>query len=134
LAGTKSSGTRTGRKTVKEQSGMVKLLVRFCFAVLLLFFGVLLGMQQANEGLQKMRGYDDASLPSVFHVSKDKSGSIEASVLGKKVAVDDLEKKKEKIENIKTFNLFSELGKQFANAVETLMKQMLSFLAKLFEK
>jgi hypothetical protein len=134
LAGAKSSGTRTGGKTIKERSGMAKFIIQFCFAVLLLFFGVLLGMQQANEGMQKMRGYEDVSLPSVLHLSKNQSGEIEASVFGKKVKVDDLQEKKEKIENIKAFNLFSELGKQFANAVETLMEQLLSFLTKLFGK
>jgi hypothetical protein len=113
---------------------MVKFIVQFCFAVLLLFFGVLLGMQQANEGMQKMRGYEDAALPSVLHLSKNQSGEIEASVFGKKVEVDDLQKKKEKIENIKTFNLFSELGRQFANAIKTLMEQLLSFFTKLLGK
>ncbi|MGG6437499.1 YqxA family protein [Saccharococcus caldoxylosilyticus] len=113
---------------------MAKFIVQFCFAVLILFFGVLLGMQQANEGMQKMRGYEDTSLPSVLHLSKNQSGEIEASVFGKKVEVDDLQEKKEKIEKIKAFNLFSELGKQFANAVETLMEQLLSFFTKLFGK
>jgi hypothetical protein len=109
---------------------MVKFTVKFFLAVMILFFGVLLGMEQANEGLQKMRGYDDSSLPSVFHISKDKNGEVEASVLGNKVMAEGLQEKKEKIENMKTFNLFSELGKQFAEAVRSLMEQVLSFFEK----
>jgi hypothetical protein len=109
---------------------MVKFTVKFFLAVMILFFGVLLGMEQANEGLQKMRGYDDSSLPSVFHISKAKNGEVEASVLGNKVMAEGLQEKKEKIENMKTFNLFSELGKQFAEAVRSLMEQVLSFFEK----
>jgi hypothetical protein len=109
---------------------MVKFTIQFFLAAMILFFGVLLGMQQANEGLQKMRGYDDSSFPSVFHISKDKNGEVEASVLGNKVMAEDLQEKKEKIENMKTFNLFSELGKQFAEAVRSLMEQVLSFFEK----
>jgi Protein of unknown function (DUF3679) len=109
---------------------MVKFTVKFFLAVMILFFGVLLGMEQANEGLQKMRGYDDSSLPSVFHISKGKNGEVEASVLGNKVMAEDLQEKKEKIKNMKTFNLFSELGKQFAGAVRSLMEQVLSFFEK----
>jgi hypothetical protein len=113
---------------------MVKFTIQFFLAAMILFFGVLLGMQQANEGLQKMRGYDDSSFPSVFHISKDKNGEVEASVLGNKVMAEDLQEKKEKIENMKTFNLFSELGKQFAEAVKSLMEQVLSFFEKMIGK
>jgi hypothetical protein len=109
---------------------MVKFTVQFFLAAMILFFGVLLGMQQANEGLQKMRGYDDSSFPAVFHISKGKNGEVEASVLGNKVMAEDLQEKKEKIENMKTFNLFSELGKQFAEVVKSLIEQVLSFFGK----
>ncbi|GCD81782.1 YqxA family protein [Parageobacillus thermoglucosidasius] len=109
---------------------MLKFTIQFLLAVMILFFGVLLGMQQANEGLRKMKGFDDPAFPSVFHISKDQNGEVEASVFGNKVMVEDVQEKHEKIETMKTFNLFSELGKQFAEAVQSLMEKLLFFLEK----
>lgn len=88
-------------------------------------------MQQANEGMRKMKGFADPAFPSVFHISKDQNGEVEASVFGNKVIAEDVQEKHEKIETMRTFNLFSKLGKQFAEAVKSLMEKILFLFEKL---
>jgi hypothetical protein len=113
---------------------MVKFTMQFLLAVAILFFGVLLGMQQANQGLMKMKGYHDPSFQTVFQFSKDQKGELEAMVMGNKVTIEDLNDKKKKLEKIKMFNLFSELGKRLAQAVRSVMEQLLSLLGQLLGK
>jgi hypothetical protein len=107
---------------------MVRFTIR-CFALaVLLFFGVLLGMQQANEGLLKMKGYDDPSFQTVLDVEKARDGKLEAMVMGNKVTVENIEEKQKKLEKMKMFNLFSELGKRLAEAVRTFTRDLLAFV------
>lgn len=112
---------------------MVKGMVQFFAAVVVLFFGVLLGMQQANEGLLKMRGYHDPAFQTVFDVKKNQHGEIEATVMGNKVAVENVDEKAKKLEQWKMFNLFSELGKRLAEAVHLAVAKLLSLFGKLVE-
>ncbi|WP_027407859.1 YqxA family protein [Anoxybacteroides tepidamans] len=108
---------------------MVRFTIQFFAVVVLLFFGVLLGMQQANEGMVKMKGYHDPSFQTVLHLSKDEDGKLEAMVMGNKVTVENVDEKKKKLEQMKMFNMFSELGKRLAEAVRSSMRELLSFLS-----
>ncbi|WP_181536456.1 YqxA family protein [[Anoxybacillus] calidus] len=111
---------------------MIKFTVHFCVAVVILFVGVLLGMQQANKGLKQMKGYDDPSFQEVIRFSEDDKGEIAASIMGNTIKGEDLEEKKKKLEEMKTFNLFSELGKQLADGVRSGIKQLLNIADRLF--
>ncbi|MGM7721059.1 YqxA family protein [uncultured Metabacillus sp.] len=96
---------------------MVKFMFK-CFVLCsVLLFGVLIGMQQANQGMIKMRGYDDPELQSAFQINNEQKGDIEASILGNKVTGQDLQEKQEQLEKIEAFNFFSQIGKQFAAVV-----------------
>ncbi|SFA52975.1 Protein of unknown function [Anoxybacillus pushchinoensis] len=99
---------------------MVKFTIQSLLITVIFLVGVLLGMQQANEGMRKMKGYNDPSLERVVHVSKD-----ETIVLGQ-----SLEQKKEKLQQIETFNVFSKVGQQLATFVHSLVEHMLSFTQK----
>ena len=54
-----------------------------------MFFGVLLGMQQANNGMIEMKGYEDPDLKAALSISE--GDAKEASVLGHQI---DLEENK----------------------------------------
>src|SRR3954454_13757764 len=82
-----------------------------------MFISVLFGMQQANNGINEMKGYEDAQFEGAFSFQENKEGELEASILGNGVSSHDLEKKKEKIEEIRTYNSFSSLGKKHAEMV-----------------
>jgi hypothetical protein len=83
----------------------------------LMFLSVLFGMQQANIGIQKMKGYDDPKFKSALTLQETGGGEFQASVLGVDVTSHDLEKKKQKLEEMKAYNLFSDLGKNISNGV-----------------
>ncbi len=103
-------------------------MMKCMLIVLILFFGVLFGMQKANEGMKKMKGYDDPSLYSAFTVDEGKSG-VEASVLGQKVTSHDLEKKKKQLEDMEAFNLFSSIGKKMSDGISGVFQSLINLLS-----
>ncbi|WLR49901.1 DUF3679 domain-containing protein [Bacillus tianshenii] len=113
---------------------MWKFLILSAGSALLLFFGVLLGMQQANNSMEEMRGYDDPEMKEVISVEEGEDGVVEASVLGKEVDATQIEEKKEKLQHIKSFNFFSELGKKLSEILETLFTKIIEISIFAFEK
>ncbi|MFD2213894.1 YqxA family protein [Metabacillus endolithicus] len=115
---------------------MIKFMFK-CFVLCsVLLFGVLIGMQQANQGMIKMKGYNDPDLQGAFQVEND-SGDVAASILGNEVTSQDLEKKQEQLEQIEAFNFFSQIGKQLAgivsNGVSTILDMVTNWLSGLLE-
>jgi Protein of unknown function (DUF3679) len=102
-------------------------MMKSMLVVLILFFGVLFGMQKANEGMKNMKGYDDPSLYSAFTVDEGEKG-VEASVLGQKVTSHDLEEKKKQLEDIEAFNLFSSIGKKLSDGISEIFQSIVSLL------
>lgn len=98
---------------------MAKFMMKTFMLTTLLLFGVLLGMQLANDGMIKMKGYKDPELSSAFTVSQTKEGEVEASVLGSKVRTMDLQQKQQQLEEHKAFNFFSSFGRKFADIVHS---------------
>lgn len=102
-----------------------------CFVLCaILLFGILIGMQQANQGMIKMKGYNDPDLQSAFQVEKEHTGNVEASILGNKVTSQDLQKKQEQLEQIEAFNFFSQIGKQFASIISSGVSELLNTVAR----
>jgi homoserine kinase len=87
-------------------------------------------MQQANQGMIKMKGYNDPDLQSAFQVEKEHTGNVEASILGNKVTSQDLQKKQEQLEQIEAFNFFSQIGKQFASIISSGVSELLNMVAR----
>ncbi|MEH7236085.1 YqxA family protein [Bacillus sp. JJ1562] len=103
---------------------MVKFIMKCFLIVTVLLLGVLIGMQQANEGMKNMRGYNDPSLQGAFHISDD-NGEVEASVLGRRVTSHDLEQKQKQLEDVEAFNLFSSIGEKLGNGISTLFEKIM---------
>ncbi|MFD1781231.1 YqxA family protein [Fredinandcohnia salidurans] len=103
---------------------MVKFMMKCFLIVTVLLLGVLIGMQQANEGMKKMRGYNDPSLQGAFHIS-DNNGEVEASVLGRKVTSHDLEEKQKQLENVESFNFFSSIGEKLGNGISAIFEKIM---------
>lgn len=114
---------------------MVKFTFK-CFVLCgILLIGILVGMQQANQGMIKMKGYNDPDLKSAFQVDRENTGDVEASILGSKVTSQDLQEKQEQLEQIEAFNIFSQIGKQFAaiisNGITILLNTVGDWLSNL---
>ncbi|MDQ0224808.1 YqxA family protein [Metabacillus niabensis] len=105
-----------------------------CFVLCtILLFGVLIGMQQANQGIIKMKGYQDPDLQSAFQVENE-TGDVQASILGNNVTSQDLQEKQEQLEQIEAFNFFSQIGKQFATLVSNGVSSLLESIATLLNR
>ncbi|MFN2745265.1 YqxA family protein [Bacillus sp. z60-18] len=91
---------------------MASFLGKCILACAVMFFGVLFGMQQANNGMIEMKGYQDPDLKGALTVSE--GDAKEASILGHEV---DLEEKQKELEQLEAFNLFSSAGRALSNFV-----------------
>ena len=61
-----------------------------------MFISVLFGMQQANNGINEMKGYEDAQFEGAFSFQDNEEGELEASILGNDVSSHDLREEKGK--------------------------------------
>ena len=95
----------------------------------LMFISVLFGMQQANEGIHKMKGYDDPEFKSAFKIKEEEDGSIKSAILGNDVSSHDLEQKRKKLEEMKAFNFFSSLGKSIAEGISLIMEKTVNLIS-----
>jgi hypothetical protein len=108
---------------------MTSFILKCSLLVTILFIGVLIGMQKANEGMVGMKGYNDQTLKSPINVKEGNGGNVEASVLGKNVSSHNLDKKKEHLQKIKTFNFFSSLGKILTTMISSIIEKMIDFVS-----
>jgi hypothetical protein len=103
---------------------MIRFSLKCLSIMLILFFGILLGMQHANQGIKNMKGYDDPSFNSAFSVKESNQGEMEAAFLGQKVTSHDLEKKKQKLEDMKAYNFFSSIGKKLSDGISAAFEKL----------
>lgn len=107
---------------------MKMFLLKGVILASLMFLSVLFGMQQANIGIQKMKGYEDPKFKSALTLQERGNGDFQASILGVDVTSHDLEKKKQKLEEIKAYNLFSDLGKGISNGISSGINQIIEMI------
>ncbi|MET3699303.1 uncharacterized protein DUF3679 [Bacillus oleivorans] len=105
---------------------MKRFILKVLTLVFILFFGVLIGMQYANEGMMKMRGYSDPSFEQPLSLQEAAPGEVEASFLGNTLSTHDLEVKQKQLEEVKSFNLFSQIGKGLAQFITGFIQGILS--------
>lgn len=111
---------------------MKMFLLKFFLVVSLMFIAVLYGMQLANEGIHRTKGYEDGEFEEAWSVAENEDGDMEVSMLGNEMGSHDLEKKREKLEEMKAFNFFAELGKKLAEGFNKASEKFIEFIADLF--
>ncbi|WP_174730118.1 YqxA family protein [Mesobacillus harenae] len=107
---------------------MKMFMLKSVLIAALMFLAVLFGMEQANSGIHKMKGYEDPNFKSAFNLSEDESGELETSVLGNKITSHDLEKKKEQLEELKAYNFFSSIGRKLADGLSSAANTVIRFI------
>ncbi|MEC2149849.1 YqxA family protein [Bacillus velezensis] len=111
---------------------MIRFTGKCLLIAIVMFFGVLFGMQQANSGMLDMKGYKDPSLKGAFTLGGGGEGQEkEASILGQTVTAKDLEEKQKQLEQAETFNLFSKAGETLSNTVTDSAQAMYEWVSKL---
>jgi hypothetical protein len=112
-------------------SEMKMFFVKFIFVAALMFVSVLFGMQQANEGIHRMKGFEDNDFRKALNIEEKEGGQVEVSVLGNDISSHDIEEKKEKLEQMKAYNFFSSIGKKLADGISALTKNTIDFITGL---
>jgi hypothetical protein len=110
---------------------MFRFFIKCFFITLLLAFGVLVGMQVSNEGLIKMKGYDDPNFSNALTVEKNERGYAEAEVLGENVELLDIEEKQRMLEERKAFNIFSSTGQHLSKIVKGGVDAFFNFIDRI---
>jgi hypothetical protein len=109
---------------------MARFTVRFFLLTVILFFGVLLGMQYANDGMKQMKGYEDPDLKNAFTIQNGNGNEKEASVLGHEVSTNDLEKKQKELEEVEAFNVVSRTGKAISDGITNAAQSLYALIAE----
>lgn len=107
---------------------MKMFMMKAFFLAALMFVSVLFGMQQANQGIINMKGYEDSAFKSAFTVQEKESGEYNALILGNEVSSHDLQEKKEQLEEMKAYNFFSSMGKKFSEGVSGTTDKMIQLI------
>ena len=105
-------------------------IVKTFLFVSLMFIAVLFGMQQANEGIQNMKGYNDSAFKGAFTLEEKESGKVTASILGNEVTSHDLKEKQKQLEEMQAYNLFSSMGKKFSDGVTSMTEKSIDFITE----
>src|SRR3954449_11310852 len=95
----------------KGACAMKMFMLKFFCMVALMFISVLAGMQLANNGIHKMKGYDDPNFQTAVSF-QETDNDVRASFLGNDISSHDIEAKKRKLEEISSYNFFSSMGKK----------------------
>ncbi|MCM3566555.1 DUF3679 domain-containing protein [Neobacillus mesonae] len=93
------------------------MLKSFILAALM-FISVLTGMELANNGIHKMKGYDDPNFQNAVSINENEK-DLNATFLGKNISSHDIEAKKKKLEEINAYNFFSSMGKKMSEGLSS---------------
>ncbi|KPL58627.1 DUF3679 domain-containing protein [Rossellomorea vietnamensis] len=110
---------------------MTKFFFKCAFLITALFIGVLIGMQYANQGIVDMKGHEQQNFTSPVGVNQKGDGDVEASFLGNEIDSKTLTEKKEKLEEMKAFNVFSSIGKVLASTIESITNTIVDVISSL---
>lgn len=95
----------------------------------LMFISALAGMQQANDGIQSMKGYEDPDFKNAVALKGKGDGEIHAHILGRDVTSHDIEAKKQQLEEIKAYNMFSSMGKKISEGISQGTGKLINLLS-----
>lgn len=112
---------------------MKMFFLKFVFVAALMFVSVLFGMQQANEGIHRMKGFQDNDFRKALNIEENEGGQVEVSVLGNDISSHDIEEKKAKLEQMKAFNFFSSIGKKLAEGISSITKNTIDFFTNILD-
>ncbi|MEI4800231.1 DUF3679 domain-containing protein [Bacillus sp. NPDC077411] len=95
---------------------------RKCIIVVVSAFLITLaGIQVANSGLKRMKGYNDPTYEQIAHITGTNYGEIEKTIIGNAFSI---EEKQKQLEELKSFNIFESVGKGLASLVQNVTRSI----------
>ncbi|WP_042458573.1 DUF3679 domain-containing protein [Neobacillus dielmonensis] len=95
---------------------MKMFIAKSLVIIALMFISVLTGMEIANHGIHKMKGYDDPNFQNAVSI-KESEEDFSATFLGNDISSHDIEAKKKKLEEMNAYNFFSSMGKKLSDGL-----------------
>ncbi|WHY76189.1 DUF3679 domain-containing protein [Neobacillus sp. WH10] len=106
---------------------MKMFIVKSICVVALMVISVLTGMQLANNGIHKIKGYDDPNFQNAVSI-QESGNNISSSFLGNDISSHDIEAKKKKLEEIGAFNFFSSMGKKMSDGISGASEKLIKLI------
>ncbi|WLD92141.1 DUF3679 domain-containing protein [Alkalihalobacillus sp. AL-G] len=110
---------------------MIRFFMKSLVLVSVLLFGILLGMQQVSEQMDKMKGTESNG---ALEWTIEENGKVEAEVLGQEITSHDIKEKQEKLEDIEAYNVFSDLGAKVSGFISELLTVTLTIITTIINK
>ena len=88
-------------------------------------------MQQANQKMIEMKGYNDQTFQAPFMIKENKDGEMEATVLGNNIASIPKDEDHKEIAQPQR-NLFSQLAQWLSTMLTTLIENILEAVGAFF--
>ncbi len=88
---------------------MFRFILKTAILLLMLLFGIIIGMQEARTGMLKMAGYDYLRFNQVLEIEENEGGELEATVFGEEISATHLEEKKRMLEEINLNHTLNEI-------------------------
>ncbi|MBP3038928.1 DUF3679 domain-containing protein [Bacillaceae bacterium Marseille-Q3522] len=98
----------------------------------LMFLSVLFGMQLANDGIHRMRGFHDENFDSQLLGQEQVNDNFQSSLSEEDPSSHDLERKKENMEENSRYNFFSATGKRISEGISTATEKTIDKISELF--
>jgi hypothetical protein len=94
----------------------------------LMFISVLAGIQLASNGIHKIKGYSDPDFKSAISLT-DQNNKLKPSLLESGISSHDLKAKKDRLEKMNSFNLFSSVGKRMSDGISKTSEKIINSIA-----
>jgi hypothetical protein len=95
----------------------------------LMFISVLTGMELANNGIHKMKGYDDPNFQNAVSINET-GPELNATFLGDDITSHDLQAKKKKLEEMSAYNFFSSMGKKMSEGLTSASEKLIEMITE----
>ncbi len=108
---------------------MKMFMLKSCLLAALMFIAVLTGMELANNGIHKIKGYDDSNFQNVVSIHENDK-DFHATFLGNDITSHDIEAKKKKLEEISACNFFSSMGKKMSDGLSKASEKLIQRISE----
>jgi hypothetical protein len=95
----------------------------------IMFIIVLAGMQLANEGIHKMKGYEDLNFQNAIALDENEK-QLSATFLGNEISSHHIDEKKRRLEEMSAFNFFSTMGKSISDGVVNSIEKIINLITE----
>lgn len=112
---------------------MIKFIVRVILLLGTLLFGLLLGFQQAEQGIFSISGGQEEEKES-FYIKKIDEDHVQVAVLGNSFSTRDWEEKQEKWKERHQHNKLSNLGNKIGNSVYFISRTSAEWFVRQIDK